>query len=101
QRRSGVVHVLRRRLQAPDRARGDRRAGRLRRGNGGADRAGDGLGVVRAATEVRRRELEDVLSPLSPITAPEQPTAPPTTAARTLRLPVDPVLTLAAVGLCV
>jgi rod shape determining protein RodA len=39
------------------------------------------------------------LSPLSPITAPEQPTAPPTTAARTLRLPVDPVLTLAAIGL--
>ena len=39
------------------------------------------------------------MSPLSPITAPEQPTAPPTTAARTLRLPVDPVLTLAAIGL--
>jgi rod shape determining protein RodA len=39
------------------------------------------------------------LSPLSPITAPEQPTAPPTTAARSLRLPVDPVLTLAAIGL--
>jgi rod shape determining protein RodA len=39
------------------------------------------------------------LSPLSPITAPEQPTAPPTTAARTLRLPLDPVLTLAAIGL--
>jgi rod shape determining protein RodA len=39
------------------------------------------------------------LSPLSPITAPEQPTAPPTSAVRTLRLPLDPVLALAAIGL--
>jgi rod shape determining protein RodA len=39
------------------------------------------------------------LSPLSPITAPEQPTAAPTTMARTLRLPFDPLLTLAAIGL--
>jgi rod shape determining protein RodA len=39
------------------------------------------------------------LSPLSPITAPEQPSAQPSTAARTLRLPFDPVLTLAAIGL--
>jgi rod shape determining protein RodA len=41
------------------------------------------------------------LSPLSPITAPEQPVAPPATAARTLRLPVDPLLTLAVVGLAI
>jgi rod shape determining protein RodA len=39
------------------------------------------------------------LSPLSPITAPEQPVAPPATGARTLRLPLDPLLTLAVVGL--
>lgn len=39
------------------------------------------------------------MSPLSPITAPEQPTAPPTSAVRTLRLPLDPVLALAAIGL--
>jgi rod shape determining protein RodA len=42
------------------------------------------------------------LTPLSPITSPEAPTAPPTTGARALRLPVDPVLTLAvaALGVC-
>jgi rod shape determining protein RodA len=39
------------------------------------------------------------LSPLSPITAPEQPAAPPATGARTLRLPLDPLLALAAIGL--
>jgi rod shape determining protein RodA len=39
------------------------------------------------------------LSPLSPITAPEQPAAAPSTAARTLRLPFDPLLALAAIGL--
>ncbi len=39
------------------------------------------------------------MSPLSPITAPEQPTASPATGARTLRLPLDPLLTLAVVGL--
>jgi rod shape determining protein RodA len=39
------------------------------------------------------------LSPLSPITAPEQSAAPPVTGARTLRLPLDPLLTLAVVGL--
>ena len=44
-----LVHVLRRRPEAPDRDRGDRRAGRLRRRNGRADRAPDGLEVVRQA----------------------------------------------------
>jgi rod shape determining protein RodA len=39
------------------------------------------------------------LSPLSPITAPEQPATQPATASRTLRLPLDPVLALAAIGL--
>lgn len=39
------------------------------------------------------------MSPLSPITAPEQSAAPPVTGARTLRLPLDPLLTLAVVGL--
>jgi rod shape determining protein RodA len=39
------------------------------------------------------------LSPLSPITAPEQPAAPPVSGARTLRLPLDPLLALAAIGL--
>jgi rod shape determining protein RodA len=39
------------------------------------------------------------LTPLSPITAPEAPTAPPATGARTLRLPFDPVLTLAVAAL--
>jgi rod shape determining protein RodA len=39
------------------------------------------------------------LSPLSPITAPEQPAAAPSTAARTLHLPFDPLLALAAIGL--
>jgi rod shape determining protein RodA len=39
------------------------------------------------------------LSPLSPITVPEQSSAPPVTAPRTLRLPLDPLLTLAIVGL--
>jgi rod shape determining protein RodA len=41
------------------------------------------------------------LSPLSPITAPEQPTAQPATGARTLRLPLDPLLTLAVIGLAI
>jgi rod shape determining protein RodA len=41
------------------------------------------------------------LSPLSPITAPEQPAASPATAARTLRLPFDPLLTLAVLGLAI
>jgi rod shape determining protein RodA len=41
------------------------------------------------------------LSPLSPITVPEQPAAPPATGARTLRLPFDPLLTLAVVGLAI
>jgi rod shape determining protein RodA len=41
------------------------------------------------------------LSPLSPITAPEQPTAQPATGARTLRLPFDPLLTLAVIGLAI
>lgn len=39
------------------------------------------------------------MSPLSPITVPEQSSAPPVTAPRTLRLPFDPLLTLAVVGL--
>ncbi|HEX4484340.1 MAG TPA: rod shape-determining protein RodA [Solirubrobacteraceae bacterium] len=39
------------------------------------------------------------MSPLSPITAPEQPATQPATASRTLRLPLDPVLALAAIGL--
>jgi rod shape determining protein RodA len=41
------------------------------------------------------------LSPLSPITAPEQPAAAPATGARTLRLPLDPLLTLAVIGLAI
>ena len=41
------------------------------------------------------------MSPLSPITAPEQPTAQPAAGARTLRLPFDPLLTLAVVGLAI
>ncbi len=41
------------------------------------------------------------MSPLSPITAPEQPTAQPATGARTLRLPFDPLLTLAVIGLAI
>jgi rod shape determining protein RodA len=41
------------------------------------------------------------LSPLSPITAPEQPAAQPATGARTLRLPLDPLLTLAVIGLAI
>jgi rod shape determining protein RodA len=41
------------------------------------------------------------LSPLSPITAPEQAPAPPATGAHTLRLPFDPLLTLAVVGLAI
>jgi len=41
------------------------------------------------------------LSPLSPITAPEQPTAQAATGARTLRLPLDPLLTLAVIGLAI
>jgi rod shape determining protein RodA len=39
------------------------------------------------------------LTPLSPITAPEALSAAPATGARTLRLPFDPVLTLAVAGL--
>jgi rod shape determining protein RodA len=41
------------------------------------------------------------LSPLSPITAPEQPVASSATGARTLRLPLDPLLTLAVIGLSI
>jgi rod shape determining protein RodA len=41
------------------------------------------------------------LSPLSPITASEQPAAPPATGAHTLRLPFDPLLTLAVIGLAI
>ncbi|HTA06035.1 MAG TPA: rod shape-determining protein RodA, partial [Solirubrobacteraceae bacterium] len=41
------------------------------------------------------------MSPLSPITAPEQPPAPAATGARTLRLPFDPLLTLAVIGLAI
>ncbi|HUA74384.1 MAG TPA: rod shape-determining protein RodA [Solirubrobacteraceae bacterium] len=41
------------------------------------------------------------MSPLSPITAPEQAAAPAVTAPRTLRLPFDPLLTLAVVGLAI
>jgi rod shape determining protein RodA len=52
--------------------------------------------VVRQAEEVHRRELENVLSPLSPIQPTEDaPPAPP----RALRLPLDPLLTLAVIGL--
>ncbi len=42
------------------------------------------------------------MTPLSPITAPEAPSAAPATGARTLRLPFDPVLTLAVavLGIC-
>jgi rod shape determining protein RodA len=41
------------------------------------------------------------LSPLSPITASEQSAAPPAAGARTLRLPLDPLLTLAVIGLAI
>jgi len=41
------------------------------------------------------------LTPLSPITAPDAPTASPATGARTLRLPFDPVLTLAVAALAI
>jgi rod shape determining protein RodA len=52
--------------------------------------------VVRQAKEVRGGELEDVLSPLSPIKPTEEaPVASP----RALRLPLDPLLTLAVIGL--
>jgi rod shape determining protein RodA len=52
--------------------------------------------VVWQAEEVHRRELENVLSPLSPIKPTEEaPVAP----LRTLRLPLDPLLTLAVIGL--
>ena len=56
------------------------------------------------AEEVRRRELEDVLSPLSPITASEQaqPVADRSQVGRApLRLPFDPLLTLAVIGLAI
>jgi rod shape determining protein RodA len=52
--------------------------------------------MVRQAQAIRRRNLENVLTPLSPITPPEQPPAAPP---RSLRLPLDPLLTLAVVGL--
>jgi rod shape determining protein RodA len=52
--------------------------------------------VVRKAEEVHRRELEDVLSPLSPIQPTDEAPASPT---RTLRLPFDPLLALAVIGL--
>jgi len=58
--------------------------------------------VVRQAEEVRRRHLEDVLSPLSPIAVPEQGAAVADrahTGPRSLRLPFDPLLTLAVLGL--
>lgn len=41
------------------------------------------------------------MSPLSPITAPEQASAPAASAPRTLRLPLDPLITLAVVGLAI
>ncbi len=41
------------------------------------------------------------MTPLSPITVPEAPTAPPQTGARTLRMPFDVVLTLAVAGLAI
>ena len=41
------------------------------------------------------------MSPLSPITVPEQAGAPPATASRTLRLPFDPLLTFAVIGLAI
>jgi rod shape determining protein RodA len=58
--------------------------------------------MVRASQEVRLRDLAHVLSPLSPITAPEQaqPAADRSLLGqRTLRLPLDPLLTLAVIGL--
>jgi rod shape determining protein RodA len=59
--------------------------------------------MVRPAAEVRRGELENVLSPLSPITAPEQKAVAERSQAgpRTLRLPLDPLLTLAVIGLAI
>jgi rod shape determining protein RodA len=54
--------------------------------------------MVREAQAIRRRNVENVLTPLSPITSPEQPPAAPP---RSLRLPLDPLLTLAVVGLSV
>jgi rod shape determining protein RodA len=41
------------------------------------------------------------MSPLSPIQAPEEAPGPPETGARSLRLPLDPLLTLAVLGLAV
>src|SRR5664279_1100800 len=104
QGRPVVVHLLPPRPEAADRARGDRRTGRIRRRNGGSDRPPAGRAVVRPGQEVRRRELAHVLSPLSPITASEQaqPVADRSQVGpRTLRLPLDPLLTLAVIGLAV
>jgi rod shape determining protein RodA len=53
--------------------------------------------VVRQAEEVRRGELEDILSPLSPIKPAEE--AIEASPSRALRLPLDPLLTLAVIGL--
>src|SRR5581483_8626465 len=100
-RRPVLVHVLHRRRQAPDRDRGDGRGRWLRSRNGGADRAADGLALVRRKGKVRGRELEDLLMPLAPIQSPIKPAEepPPSAAPRSLRLPFDPLTTLAALGL--
>ena len=52
--------------------------------------------MVRQAQEVHPGKLDDQLSPLSPIKPPDETPAAP---ARTLRLPLDPVLALAVIGL--
>jgi rod shape determining protein RodA len=52
--------------------------------------------MVRQAEEVRGGELAHLLMPLSPIKAPDEV---PVASARSLRLPLDPVLTLAVLGL--
>jgi rod shape determining protein RodA len=53
--------------------------------------------MVRQAREVRRRDVEDILSPLSPIKPGEE--TPVETPRTRPRLPLDPLLTLAVVGL--
>src|ERR1700692_3043771 len=52
--------------------------------------------MVRQAEEVRGGEIAHLLMPLSPIKAPDEVAV---ASARSLRLPLDPVLTLAVLGL--
>ena len=89
-----LVHVLRRRPQAPDRDRGDGRAGRLRRRNGGADRAPDGLAVVRVKARssspgARRRSDASSARSSADHAAPEQPPAAAAAHAAAAARPAD------------